>query len=129
MKKICIGNKNKNIFINCKNINTKPKHYPRIVSEFKAKKDELKPREKLKKFGVEKLKNWEILALILRTGKMQKGSGFENVEKISKRLARQKLSEILRGNLQKIMEKLQIGEVQAMVFLAMAEFFKRNLQK
>ncbi len=72
---------------NLKNISqTKIQNKLKFISEFKQKKDILKPREKLEKFGSESLQLWELLAIILRTGEKHKGGFFEDVEQLSKRL-------------------------------------------
>ena len=57
-----------------------------FVDSFRAIPDELRPREKLAKYGASALGLWELVALILRTGERHKGGGFEDVGQLSRRL-------------------------------------------
>lgn len=60
--------------------------YLNFVSDFKRSADDLKPREKLAKFGVKSLHLWELVALVLRTGERHKGGYFEDIRQLSHRL-------------------------------------------
>jgi DNA repair protein RadC len=57
-----------------------------FAREFKDIPDDLKPREKLAKYGPEMLRLWELVALILRTGERHKGGYFEDVGQLARRL-------------------------------------------
>jgi len=57
-----------------------------FVSEFKNLPDEVKPRERLAKYGAKTLSLWELVALILRTGERHSGGHFEDVQQLSRRL-------------------------------------------
>jgi len=57
-----------------------------FLSDFKNLPDEVKPREKLAKYGPESLGLWELVALILRTGERHRGGHFEDVKQLSRRL-------------------------------------------
>jgi len=57
-----------------------------FVSEFKNLPDEVKPRERLAKYGAKTLNLWELIALILRTGERHSGGHFEDVQQLSRRL-------------------------------------------
>lgn len=57
-----------------------------FINQFKELPDEIKPREKLMKYGSQSLNLWELVAIILRTGERHKGGYFEDVMQLSKRL-------------------------------------------
>jgi len=84
-----------------------------------------RPREKLVKYGVEKLSNAELLAIILKTGSKK-----ENVLNLSKRLLREIGLENLENiNLKKLTSFNGIGFVKAGEIISFIELSKRILLK
>jgi DNA repair protein RadC len=88
--------------------------------------EDSRPREKLKRVGIENLSDAEILSLILKTG--TKG---ENVIDISNRLIKKySLEKLAECSLRELQEIKGIGFVKACQILALFEFNKRhNLAK
>jgi len=83
---------------------------------------ENRPRERLKREGVEVLSNSELLAVVL-----QKGTRQENVIDMSNRLlSRYSLEELSRCSLTELKEIPGIGDAKAMQILALFEFNKRH---
>ena len=84
---------------------------------------EERPRERLKRVGVENLSNKELLSIILKTGLKNKNVGELSIE-ILKKYSIKDLKEISLNELEKIKG---IGEVKAIELLASIELGKRVL--
>lgn len=85
--------------------------------------DEL-PREKLKKYGVKSLADYELLAIILKTGTNNKSVIDLSIELLEKINNLDLLSEI---TLEELLELKGIGEAKALTILASIEFSNRLL--
>lgn len=81
-----------------------------------------RPRERLLKYGADKLSNSELLAIILRSGTIK-----ENVLIISSRLLKAKggLNGLLNSSADELMEINGVGTAKAVEILALAELSKR----
>jgi len=83
------------------------------------------PREKLKKYGIKKLSDSELLALII-----SKGSKHKNVTSLSQEIINKNPLNKLKGEtIQKLIQIKGIGEVKASQILASIELGRRSLTK
>ena len=83
------------------------------------------PREKLVKYGVENLTNYELLAILLNTGTKN-----ENVIELSKRITKKyELSKLSNISISQITKELGIGIAKACKILACFELGKRSFNK
>ena len=89
---------------------------------------DLRPREKLLKFGIENLSNAEILAIVLRTGtRGKKGEKGENVIEMADRVIQQYgLDKLSECSLKELQEINGIGPAKAMQIQTLFEFNKRH---
>ncbi len=87
--------------------------------------DELLPREKLEAKGPENLKDHELLAILLRTGRQKK-----NVLEISREiLKKHSLEKLLELKLDHLKEIKGVGSAKASTLMAAFELSKRAFQK
>ncbi|MGT2887389.1 DNA repair protein RadC [Streptococcus didelphis] len=91
----------------------------------KLDKETLLPRERLVRFGAEKLSNQELLAILLRTGNKQK-----HVIELSSHIlsSLDHLSDFNKMSLQELQAVSGIGKVKSIEIKAMLEFANRILQ-
>jgi len=82
----------------------------------------LRPREKLKKYGVGALTNDELLAILLGSGIKGK-----NVSEVSKSIIKKYSSNLVNTNYKELMKEKGIGEVKAMLLECSFELAKRML--
>ncbi len=83
-----------------------------------------RPREKLEKYGVDKLKDWELLAILLRTG--TKGL---DVIKLSQKILRDfKDEKILNASMEDLQSIHGLGLAKACEIVACFELGKRKLK-
>lgn len=83
------------------------------------------PREKLIKYGVENLTNYELLAILLNTGTKN-----ENVIELSKRITKKyELNHLSSISISQITKELGIGIAKACKILACFELGKRSFNK
>ena len=82
-----------------------------------------RPRERLMRFGPDKLKDYELLALILNTGIKN-----ENVVDISKKILRKyKINNLKQIKPKDLLEIKGVGKIKALRIIACLEFGKRVL--
>lgn len=87
--------------------------------------EEERPRERLKKYGVESLSNEQLLSILMRTGSKSK-----SVKELSFDLLREiKIHDFQKINYLSLKCILGIGDAKAMSILAAVEFGKRVLSK
>ena len=93
------------------------------MSEYKIKEipEEERPRERLKRVGVENLTNKELLSIILKTGLKNK-----NVNELSLEILKKyKLEELKNISYNELLKIKGVGEVKAIEVIASIEFGKR----
>jgi DNA repair protein RadC len=84
-----------------------------------------RPREKLEKYGPERLSNSELLAILLRTG--SKGI---NVVELSKRiLSKFSADGLAKANVKELKNTFGLGSAKACEIIACFELGRRLLQK
>lgn len=96
-------------------------------SSFKEWPDEVKPREKLWKYGVDVLELWELIALVLRTGERHKGGYFEDVFQLSKRLLQEGGFKgiFLKSSVEDFQHNFGIHKGHAEILVAVGEIIRR----
>lgn len=96
-------------------------------SSFKSWPDEVKPREKLGKYGVDSLDLWELVALILRTGERHRGGIFEDVSQLSRRLVMEGgfRGLFLKSSVEDFQENFGIHKGHAEILVAVGEIVRR----
>jgi len=91
----------------------------------KEMQEDEKPRERLKRYGVESLSNEELLSILMRTGTKSK-----SVKTLSfELLKRFNIHDFAKVNYQSLKEVLGIGDAKALSILAAIEFGKRVFSK
>ena len=93
------------------------------IMNYKEIDDELKPRERLIKFGKEALSEYELLAIILNTG-IKNMSVYDLAKEI---LSKYKINELVNISYEELVKIRGISKTKACLIISCFEFVKRSL--
>lgn len=97
-----------------------------MTTKIKDLNNELRPRERLKKYGASSLANDELLAILLRTGTKD-----ENAKELSTKILNHltTINDLENTTLEELSSIKGVGEVKAITIMAAIELGKRVLRK